>query len=366
MSNFLNTRRSINAMDIPLNKRLGRGVNLAYKGKEKGTLTLDYGSPFFSPNDYLEIQTDIGCIGIKINQAEHCLNLFSSVPFVLTPSVTQIEKQEWYIELYNQCLFSSFRALFGRLTISRTPLLDDVRPYELNWNEEASTGTASLLLSPSTLEQMLERQPWQFYSFLDISELILSSPVRLATTRIRYSQLKRLDIGDILIPDRPFFSSEGQGSLRLSNLILQLDFTDNGTLRSYKVTQLHKAAVEELNMYNENEEHTSNETPTHLDEDNALKILPNAEHNNPARIIPETQITLSLCAGEVSLSLHELSQLRVGSTLTAIGEMPGHATLYKGNIAVAHGELVEVDGRLGVQLTQILLNQVPRSEGANT
>lgn len=66
-------------------------------------------------------------------------------------------------------------------------------------------------------------------------------------------------------------------------------------------------------------------------------------------------VTLSLQAGQIDLTIEALSQLTPGSILTATGEPVGHATLYHGHQPVARGELVDVDGRLGVQLTSVLL-----------
>lgn len=380
MSNFLTTRRSISVAQAQTQSRLGRGVSLPFQGEQQGTLTLNYGNTDFSSEDYFVIQTEIGEIGIKTTQAEHCLNLFSSVPFVMTPAISQSEEPDWYVALYNQCLYPSFRALFGHIVLSTAELANDTKPYELTWQQPHSSGSASLLLSNTTLEYLLSRQPWQWHSFLDVAHLTLTQPLRLANTHLRSSQLKQLEIGDIIIPDQPFFSSSGHGSLRVSNHILQLEFIENGTLPTYQVTHLNKATAEELSMYDEHEENDSFEAPQAFSEeatdygydtdqvaehdDTSTEFDTNVALENPVQSMPDTQIALTVCAGEVSLSLQELSQLHVGSVLTATGEMPGHATLYRGNTAVARGELVEVDGRLGVQLTQVLLSQVARSEGA--
>ncbi|WP_277394973.1 FliM/FliN family flagellar motor switch protein [Pseudomonas viridiflava] len=43
----------------------------------------------------------------------------------------------------------------------------------------------------------------------------------------------------------------------------------------------------------------------------------------------------------------------MGSVLTFNGCTPGHAMLHHGERVLAHGELVDVEGRLGLQITRM-------------
>lgn len=64
-------------------------------------------------------------------------------------------------------------------------------------------------------------------------------------------------------------------------------------------------------------------------------------------------LALTLRAGSLNLSLGQLRNLGVGSVLTFSGCVPGQATLCQGERPLAHGELVEIDGRLGLQITRL-------------
>jgi type III secretion protein Q len=64
-------------------------------------------------------------------------------------------------------------------------------------------------------------------------------------------------------------------------------------------------------------------------------------------------LELTVTCGELRLTLAELRRLDVGTILQVSGVAPGYATLCHGERVVAEGELVDVDGRLGLQITRM-------------
>ncbi|MCQ2989744.1 FliM/FliN family flagellar motor switch protein [Pseudomonas tremae] len=64
-------------------------------------------------------------------------------------------------------------------------------------------------------------------------------------------------------------------------------------------------------------------------------------------------LDLTLRCGELRLSLAELRRLDAGTILEVSGIAPGYATLCHADRVVAEGELVDVDGRLGLQITRL-------------
>lgn len=65
-------------------------------------------------------------------------------------------------------------------------------------------------------------------------------------------------------------------------------------------------------------------------------------------------LELTLRCGQLKLTLGELRRLDAGTVLEVAGIAPGHATLCHGERVVAEGELVDVDGRLGLQITRMV------------
>ncbi|EJO94617.1 type III secretion protein HrcQb [Ectopseudomonas mendocina DLHK] len=69
--------------------------------------------------------------------------------------------------------------------------------------------------------------------------------------------------------------------------------------------------------------------------------------------IAHLPLQLTLRCGQLTLSVDQLRQLGSGSVLEIHGVAPGHATLCHGEHVVGEGELVDVDGRLGLQITRM-------------
>ncbi|MCD5993872.1 FliM/FliN family flagellar motor switch protein [Pseudomonas sp. CDFA 602] len=66
------------------------------------------------------------------------------------------------------------------------------------------------------------------------------------------------------------------------------------------------------------------------------------------------ELELTLRCGQLKLTLGELRRLDAGTVLEVAGIAPGYATLCHGERVVAEGELVDVDGRLGLQITRMV------------
>ncbi|MDF5890680.1 FliM/FliN family flagellar motor switch protein [Pseudomonas syringae pv. syringae] len=75
-------------------------------------------------------------------------------------------------------------------------------------------------------------------------------------------------------------------------------------------------------------------------------------HESP--MLDSLELDLTLRCGELRLTLAELRRLDAGTILEVSGIAPGHATLCHGEQVVAEGELVDVEGRLGLQITRLV------------
>ncbi|MDY7564691.1 FliM/FliN family flagellar motor switch protein [Pseudomonas sp. RTC3] len=80
--------------------------------------------------------------------------------------------------------------------------------------------------------------------------------------------------------------------------------------------------------------------------------LPESDTTAPDPL-EQMPLELTLRCGNLTLTLGELRRLASGTVLEVSGITPGHATLCHGERVVAEGELVDVDGRLGLQITRM-------------
>ena len=79
----------------------------------------------------------------------------------------------------------------------------------------------------------------------------------------------------------------------------------------------------------------------------------NEPHAQPLDPLDQLPMALTLRCGSLNLTLGELRRMAAGTTLPVDGITPGFATLCYGERVVAEGELVDIEGRLGLQITRM-------------
>lgn len=144
--------------------------------------------------------------------------------------------------------------------------------------------------------------------------LALQWPVRLARHTLPHAMLAGLRPGDVIQPDNGAFDCSGQGTLTLGGL--------SATVRYQAPCSLIILALE---------------TRMDASHDMALDQLP---------------ATLDIELGKLTLSLGALRSLAVGSTLLLAGADPGALEIRCGGQLLGRAEAVDVDGRLGVRITE--------------
>jgi type III secretion system YscQ/HrcQ family protein len=163
--------------------------------------------------------------------------------------------------------------------------------------------------------------------------LPLNVPVPIGTTELSLSALEALASGDVVIVSRPCFDLSGEGELKiahgLAKCVLEL-----GNRPRLEITEWHPMTAGP----------TMNESPH--------------RHAHPGTTRSETPIddlsvTLSFELGALDLPLSELRTLAPGSLLNIAGAMPPQVAICAGNRCIGLGELVELDGRLAVEIRRI-------------
>jgi type III secretion protein Q len=110
------------------------------------------------------------------------------------------------------------------------------------------------------------------------------------------------------------------------------------------------------NEYDETSDGYEDEQPhTHAEPDWQEPASEHPEAEEPLNLDPLDQLpmALTLRCGSLNLTLGDLRRIAAGSVLEVSGVTPGYATLCHGDRVVAEGELVDVEGRLGLQITRM-------------
>lgn len=110
------------------------------------------------------------------------------------------------------------------------------------------------------------------------------------------------------------------------------------------------------NEYDETSDGYEDEQPhTHAEPDWQEPASEHPEAEEPLNLDPLDQLpmALTLRCGSLNLTLGDLRRIAAGSVLEVSGVTPGYATLCHGDRVVAEGELVDVEGRLGLQIIRM-------------
>lgn len=178
-------------------------------------------------------------------------------------------------------------------------------------------------------------------------EQLLGLPCRalvsVAQHTLPANALGGIAAGDIIVPDSPRFACDGEGALRVGPLQARVRYEAPGLLT---VTALEeKVDALDDNDYDLTEEDLAPELP-------GLGGFGLPIDMERLAAFDAEPLTLDFALGKVELPLGELRKLDVGAVLPFDGGSPAAITILSAGWTLGRGEIVEVDGQLGIRITQ--------------
>ena len=394
--------RKVSTTEANARIHLGAGQRLEFEAKDGvGSLILSHILPTNIPTDMTPLSSASGDICIK--DPTKLLRLLAKSPLVTPdnkPNLT-IDTPQLFWSLASNQLPPQISPFLGELSPikNETDSPDNFRKsfdngipvgWEVTIGTIRSNGMA--LIPPPTLDCLLSKGNWTPAKPELPKEFVVRLPLLLGRLTLPYLSCQQLQPGDVVIPQAPLFSPAGLGRIESGKLRIFLESMGYEHKNLYKVTSLEDITMNDvLNDYDinptdediesrlteEHSEYDEDELPIHenydeyppdeeyMDEDSDF----DGSHNDSQDELteshppPELQKTfdslplnLTIETGQVSLSMAELKQLTVGSLVTAEGVSPGQAVLRYQGQTIARGELVDVEGRLGLQITSVEIN----------
>lgn len=355
---------TVGSEDASARRLLGVGVRLPFEvAGETGLLELTPGGAAAGSTRCV-----LACAhGVfTLDEPGAVLSLFGECPVVLPAEPGPDDA--WFWSLFQQTLSEPLHQAFGFIKPAVGPAVQGIA-CRLDVRVGAARVTSHLEMTGATLLGLLRATPWQRRTAPGIAGFALHVPLELGHLALAAGQLATLRPGDVLVPQTALFDSSGQGLIRLGRHCLQVRVHSRAA--PLRLTLL---ALEETVMSTTAD--TDILTP---DWDDSTGYEPDAqaaeaaEHPESAYAAAETEevpmtepvaadlperfddlpLTLTIRCGHLSLTLGELRNLAPGAVLQVQGVTPGTAALFYGERALAHGELVEVDGRLGLQIAHV-------------
>lgn len=319
--------------ETALRQRIGAGVRFHYQlAGETGQLAL-----FLTDDAPSEHALALSCSSgvVQLSDAEAVLALLSDCPAL---PYAEAEATPWYWPLFNQALSAELQPLFGEFSpadeINHAPF---TLRLELRLGEFHSE--SMLMASIATLNRLLDRAGWLPEAAALPSDLPLSFPLNLGALTLSAMQLRQLRPEDVLLPTRAAFSVRGEGALQLAGVRLSGALTGEADRAFFTLSDLEIAPV----------------TFPYDNDDMASATPPDeAWQSAPAPALDGLPLALTVRCGQLRLTLGELQHLSAGATVMVDNVQPGEALLCHGDFPLAKGELVDVEGRLGLQITHML------------
>lgn len=327
--------KKISRQNARLRQQIGAGCFYPYwLAGEAGVLRLQL-ADHHQPGEMSDWQCEAG--KLRLSDAQAVLSLMSASPTFALPATTP--EQAWYWPWWQSQFSGELLTLFGHIAVTEEQAAAEcLLIMTLEWGGKQARSL--LALSAETLTRLLARTGWQRDTWPLPADLKLTLPIVIGDLMLSPGGLK---CGDVVLPPKPFFTPEGRGAIRCASRLL------HGELR----TEPGETAYFYLS---EMENHDVTLPPDEFEQ----PISPDPEWDTgSATDFSVLPLALSVRCGQLRLTLGELSNLAPGATVMIDNVTPGEALLCHGDYAVAKGELVDVEGRLGLQITQMLPGHNP-------
>ncbi|MEI2266965.1 FliM/FliN family flagellar motor switch protein [Erwinia sp. CGal63] len=324
--------RKLSSQAAQLRRQIGAGCFYPYRlAGEMGVLRLQ-----LADDSQLEEMSGWRCEAgnLRLSDAQSVLSLMAATPTFALP--TAAPEQSWYWPWWQSQLSAELLALFGHITVTEEKAAEEfLLIMTLEWGEQQARSL--LALSAETLMRLLGKTGWQRDTLPLSTDMPLTLPITVGHVVLSPGELKR---GDVVLPPRPFFTPDGRGAIRCAGRLLRGELQMQQATAHFYLSQM------------ENDDVTlppdEFEQPISPDPDWDAGSMTDATDFS---VLP---LALSVRCGQLRLTLGELSTLAPGATVMIDNVTPGEALLCHGDYPVAKGELVDVEGRLGLQITQML------------
>ncbi|SFG69820.1 FliM/FliN family flagellar motor switch protein [Pseudomonas sp. NFACC45] len=329
--------------------RIGAGVSLALDGPCSGTWHIRLAATPLEHTPLTGLQS--ACGPLWLSDAQGLLGLLSRCPLVLD---TQADPagHAWYWSLFNRYMNPHVQQLLGPIQPLLQPMSVE-QGLDCVWQVHRDDGKSAISqarMPAATLLRLLQSANWRSTANRGTAiglddDFALHWPLLLGHCQLNPADLASLRPGDVLLAERALFSPEGRGTLQVGKYRLHLALIDE---------QPWCFTLTDLEFLTMNDDFAAPLTDHSPDLDSPAETT--RQPDQPATAgerFDDLPLALTLQAGSLSLSLGQLRNLAIGSVLCVDGCAPGHASLYYGQRPVAQGELVDIDGRLGLQITRL-------------
>lgn len=318
-------------------RRLGRGLCLPFRvAGELGELRLEPGR---APAGVKAVCFETVCGVLAFAESGPLLSLLGECPVTLTPGDN--DPDSWFWALFQHHLSPQVRTLLGYMR-----LLASERPAGFGCRLSVSLGDCRVVgyvwLSSESFLALCDAGPWRTIAAPLPTLFALAIAVPLGRLQLPIVQVRGLRTGDVLVLEQAYFNAQGAGYVQVGTQRLQGRIDDDTGPLCLTLTSIEDTSMDE--------EFSAPHYSEYEEDEPVVDVFGHEPFD-------ELSMALNVRCGTLNLTLGELRNLAPGSVLGIAGYAPGMAGLYYGDRPIGQGQLVEVDGRLGLQLSRVMFGR---------
>lgn len=189
-----------------------------------------------------------------------------------------------------------------------------------------------------------------------------TATVVLARHRLPLAALRRIEAGDIILPARAAFATDGAGTLRLAGRSWRVRYQAPDSLQliatedrlefeqTYEAGDGEAEEAGEFPQLSHGDDSEHEHEPEH-EAEREFAAAP-APQDGDGNALDQLPLTLVFELGRVNLSLGQIRTLGPQTVLTLEGGNPAAIGIFCGGRDIGGGEVVDVDGALGIRITR--------------
>ncbi|MBE8215686.1 MAG: type III secretion system cytoplasmic ring protein SctQ [Endozoicomonadaceae bacterium] len=252
-------------------------------------------------------------------------------------------------------LMGSLNLIFKHILDHLKTLLEKpITLINLEWTTKPITPALSIVLEINNQKHMgllgitpqhtslLESIPYNQNPALD--HIPIPMALEVGRTRLSTKKVSQLDIHDIIFFEKNWQQEDTHFLAKISEKTAFLTTLSNTTITVVQKVSLDM--TDDLDDFDDDDDFD-------MDHDHELNQIDSSDTNNTTSDMNQIPIQLTFNVGEQSIPLGDIKQLAPGFTFQLHKDINNPVTIQANGKALAEGELINVNGQLGVRIIKM-------------
>lgn len=237
----------------------------------------------------------------------------------------------------------AIRTLFSWETVSLSPLPSDHFTLEMNYGTEDVTLKTMIALRKAHWVDVLKHSSLKRQNNVVLHPaLSIRLPITIGSLTLGMNEAQQLTCGDLLLIEQTSFTKDGGGTLDMGPFKLFVHIAPEQPHYSLTINSWEKNMSNEPLANNDDELISDDMEVRYGDEETQESSLP----------VSDLPMKVDVRLGSIKFTVKDLGNLVEGKLYPIDSATPGQVQLMSNDMELARGQLVEVDGKLAIEITR--------------